>query len=191
MKSAVASILACFGGLALAGCAQDAMGPLGATSAGEDAHMKAKKIIAKLLLAFVLVSICFAAGKETTRGRPVAAGPIVAPGQDKLVVYYMHASFRCVTCNLVESMGQELVRTEFADAVKAGKIEWRAADYQKDAVLADRYSVGGNMIVVVKFRGGKEVESRRLDRVMELAGNRGEFMAYVRAAIHELLGAEA
>jgi len=153
--------------------------------------MKAKKIIGKLLLAFVLVSIGFAVGKETTRSRMFAqaeaAGLIVAPGQDKVVVYYMHASFRCVTCNLVESMSEELVRTEFAGAVKAGKIVWKGVNYQKSTVLADRYNVGGNMIVVVKFRDGKEVESRRLDRVMELANRRSEFMSYVRIAIQELL----
>jgi len=153
--------------------------------------MKAKKIIGKLLLAFVLISIGFAIGKETTRSQmssPTdATAPIVAPGQDKVVVYYMHASFRCVTCNLVESMGEELLRTEFADAIKAGKVEWKAVDYQENNVLADRYNVGGNMIIVVKFHDGKEIENRRLDRVMELANNRSEFMSYVRSAIQELL----
>ena len=153
--------------------------------------MKTKKIIGKLLLAFVLISIGFAIGKETTRSQMLAqaeaAGPIVAPGQDIIVVYYMHASFRCVTCNMVESMGEEIVRTEFADAVKAGDIEWKAVNYQENDILADRYNVGGNMIIVAKFRDGNEVESRRLDRVMELANNRSEFMAYVRIAIQELL----
>ena len=157
--------------------------------------MKIKKTIGKLLLAFVLVSIGFAIGKETTRSQMLAqaeaAGPIVAPGQDIIVVYYMHASFRCVTCNMVESMGEELVRTEFADAVKAGEIEWKAVNYQENDILADRYKVGGNMIIVAKFRDGKEVESRRLDRVMEFANNRSEFMTYVRSAIEELLGGKA
>ena len=157
--------------------------------------MKTKKIIGKLLLAFVLISIGFAIGKETTRSQMLAqaeaAGPIVAPGQDIIVVYYMHASFRCVTCNMVESMGEELVRTEFADAVKAGEIEWKAVNYQENDILANRYKVGGNMIIVAKFRDGKEVESRRLDRVMEFANNRSEFMTYVRSAIEELLGGKA
>ncbi len=157
--------------------------------------MKIKKTIGKLLLAFVLVSIGFAIGKETTRSQMLAqaeaTAPIVAPGQDIIVVYYMHASFRCVTCNMVESMGEELVRTEFADAVKAGEIEWKAVNYQENDILADRYKVGGNMIIVAKFRDGKEVESRRLDRVMEFANNRSEFMTYVRSAIEELLGGKA
>ena len=157
--------------------------------------MKTKKVIGKLLLAYVLVSIGFAVGKDTTRnqmaGRAEATVPAVAAGQNKVIVYYLHASFRCVTCNQVESMGEELVRTEFADAVKAGELEWKAVNYQEDDQLANRYKVGGNMIVVAKFRDGKEVENRRLDRVMELANNRDEFMAYVRSAVQELMRGKA
>jgi len=157
--------------------------------------MKAKKIIGKLLLAFVLVSVGFAIGKQVEKGRAAAlaetAGPTVAAGEDKVIVYYMHASFRCVTCNMVEAMGEELVRTEFGDAVKAGGIEWKAVNYQENDQLATHYNVGGNMIIVAKFRDGKEVQSRRLDRVIELANNRDEFMTYVRGAIQELLGGKA
>jgi len=152
--------------------------------------MKAKKIIGKLLLAFVLVSIGFAIGKEVERNRAGAqaqAAP-TATGEDKVIVYYMHATFRCVTCNLVESTGEELVRTEFGDAVKAGRLEWRPVNYQENDDMAKRYNVGGNMIIVAKFAGGKEIEHKRLDRVMELAGKRDEFIPYVRSAIQELLG---
>ena len=156
--------------------------------------MKAKKIIGKLLLGFVLISIGFAIGKETTRNRMVAqaeaAAPIAAPGQDKVIVYYMHATFRCVTCNLVESMGEELVRTEFADAVKAGRLEWRDVNFQQNEQLAVRYKIGGNMIIVAKFQDGKEVAHKRLDHVMELANKRNEYMNYVRGGINEMLEAQ-
>ena len=156
--------------------------------------MKAKKIIGKVLLAFVLVSIGFAVGKETTRNRMLAQAevvPVGAPGQDKVVVYYMHASFRCVTCNMIESMGEELVRTEFTEAVQASRLEWKPVNFQENDQLATRYKVGGNMIIVAKFRDGKEVESRRLDRVMELANKRGEFMPYVRSAIQAVMEGKA
>lgn len=157
--------------------------------------MKAKKIIGKLLMAFVLVSIGFAVGKEVEKGRAGASASPAVPapgdGQDKTIVYYMHASFRCVTCNRVESMGAELVRSEFADAVRDGRMEWKAVNYQENDDLANRYKVGGNMIVVVRFRGGKEVASRRLDRVMELANKRGEFMPYVRNGIQAVLEGKA
>jgi hypothetical protein len=153
--------------------------------------MKAKRIVGNLLFAFVLVSVGFAIGKEVEKNRSAARTPETSPagatGEDRVIVYYMHATFRCLTCNMVESMGEELVRTEFADAVKDGRLEWKAVDYQENDTLAKHYNVGGSMIVVAKFRDGKEVETRRLDHVLELANSRDEFVIYVSAAILELL----
>jgi hypothetical protein len=153
--------------------------------------MKAKRIVGNLLFGFVLVTVGFAIGKEVEKNRSAARTPETSPagatGEDKVIVYYMHATLRCLTCNMVESMGEELVRTEFADAVKDGRLEWKAVDYQENDTLAKHYNVGGSMIVVVRFHDGKEVEGRRLDRVMELAGSRDEFMGYVRDAIRDLL----
>jgi hypothetical protein len=153
--------------------------------------MKAKKMIGRLLIAFALISVGFAIGKEVEKNR-AAAKAVTLPasaeaGEDRVIVYYMHATFRCLTCNTVESMGEELVHTEFADAVKDGRLEWKAVDYQENDALAKHYNIGGSMIVVVRFRDGKEVEGRRLDRVMELANSRDEFVVYVSAAILELL----
>lgn len=152
--------------------------------------MKAGKIIGNLLLGFVLISIGFAIGKEVTRAGMLShtdAAPASAGAREKVVVYYMHATFRCVTCNLVESMGAELVRTEFADAVETGKLEWRAVNFQQNEQLAVRYKVGGNMIIVARFQDGKEMAHRRLDRVMELANKRSEYMSYVRGGLSEML----
>ena len=157
--------------------------------------MRVKRIIGKLLLTFVLVSVGFAAGKEAERSRAAAradtAAPPVAAGQDKVIVYYMHATFRCVTCNLIESTADELIRTEFADAVKAARLEWKPVDFQENEQLAKRYNVGGNMIIVARFRDGKEVAHKRLDRVMELVGRRDEFLSYVRDGIREMLEAKS
>jgi len=103
----------------------------------------------------------------------------------------MHASFRCVTCNLIESTADELIRTEFSDAVKAARLEWKPVDFQENEQLAKRYNVGGNMIIVARFRDGKEVAHKRLDRVMELVGRRDEFLSYVRDGIREMLEAKS
>jgi len=154
--------------------------------------VKAKRILSKLLLAFVLVSIGVAIGKEMagsqgTPAAPTSSGPSATRDEPKVVVYYLHSSFRCVTCNAVESMTDELMRTEFADALKSGRLEWKRVDYLQDERLAERYNVGGNMIVVARFLGEKEVEVRRLEKVMDLAGDRVRFLDYVRTAVSEML----
>lgn len=155
--------------------------------------MQANKIIGKVLLAFVLLSIGFLLGKTTTRSPAPAsdpAEPAAASGQDRVVVYYMHASFRCPTCNRAESMGEELLREEFAEALQAGRLQWQAVNWQENEALARRYKVSGPMFVVVKYQEGREVESRRLDRILALVNNPDAFRSYVRPVVQELLESE-
>lgn len=159
--------------------------------------MATKKVISNLLLAFVLVSVGYAVGKEVTlravRKATAAGPPATAPadgaahrpaaGADKVVVYYMHQTFRCVTCNQIEAMTADLVRTDFAAEVAAGRVELRKANFQQDEALARRFDVASSSVVVVKVRGGREAEHRTLDKVWELAGDRDAFAAYVGGAI--------
>jgi len=158
--------------------------------------MAAKKAISSLLLAFVFVSIGFAIGRETTlsRARRMRLGEIPAATQtgapDKVMVYYMHRTIRCVTCNQIEELTGELVRTDFAQELQDGRVEWKQVDFQENEELAKRYNVASSTVVVVRFRGGKEVGHQNLDKVWTLAGNRDEFVKYVSAAIRGALSPE-
>lgn len=149
--------------------------------------MKAKKIIGKLLTAFLLVSVGVAIGKEmaarNTPLAPAAAPPAAAQGK-KVVVYYMHG-IPCVTCTFIEKTAEKLVHEEFAEAVKAGTMEFVSLNYlePENAALADKYNVGTNMVIAVRFEAGKEAAHVRLDGVMELASNADGLKDYLRKGI--------
>lgn len=148
-----------------------------------------KPVVRNLLLAFVLISIGFALGRETAP-RPAAATAPATLGQEtgaQVRVTYLRSTFRCITCNLVETLADELIRAEFADALEAGRLEWRAVDYLREPELAGRYQVSGNMIVVARFENGQEVRAIRLDRVMEEVMDADRFRTYVRDAIVQAL----
>ncbi|MCY2952867.1 MAG: nitrophenyl compound nitroreductase subunit ArsF family protein [Planctomycetota bacterium] len=158
--------------------------------------MTTKKALSNLLLGFVLVSIGFAIGKETalngarkTRASEVAAATPPA-GSDKVIVYYMHQTFRCVTCNQIEAMTGELIRTDFAKELQDGRIEWKKVNFQEDENLAKRYNVASSTVVVVRLRNGKEIGHQSLDEVWMLSSNREEFIKYVSGAIREALAKE-
>lgn len=150
--------------------------------------MNVKRFTGRLLLAFVLVSIGFAVGRETAPGRAAREPAHPQQGGTTVAVTYLRSTFRCLTCNTIEALTGELIGTEFAPALAAGRLTWQTVDYMQNAELASRYNVSGNMIVVARLENGREVETRRLDRVMELAGRREEFVPYVRNAIRDLLG---
>jgi len=158
---------------------------------------KAKNITRNALLAFVLISVGFALGKEVTARRqtpttgpespaPVATEAPVATS-DKVVVYYLHTTFRCVTCNEIERLTKALVETEFADDLTAGRIEWREANFQQDESLAKRYEVVSSCVVVANMQGGKEREFQRLDDVWTRYQDPAGFNGYVGAAIRKYL----
>lgn len=147
--------------------------------------MKAKKIIGKVLIAFLLVSIGVAIGKEmAARNAQATVEPVTAAGETKVVVYYMHG-IPCITCTFIETTAEKLVREEFADAVAAGTMEFVSLNYlePENATLADKYNVGSNMVIAVRFEDGKEVSRVRLDEVMELASNADRLTDYLRTGI--------
>ncbi len=149
---------------------------------------KLKKAVAGVLLCFALISIGYAIGKEVTlhklAGRETAIGPTTAPASgDKVIVYYMHATLRCVTCNAIEKSAHETVKQDFAERVKAGRVEWHVVNIDENEALAKRYNVASSSVVVVHLRDGKEVGHEPLEKVWELSDKPEELRSYVAGKI--------
>ena len=155
-----------------------------------------------VLLTFAVFTLGFGVGKEVGR-RQVSVPPTSAPAdtsitqdkapapaEDKIIVYYLHATFRCVTCNTIERMAKEVVETQFADALAAGRIAWREADFQVEEDLAKRFDVVSSCVVVANRVNGKETEFQRLDEVWTLVDKPAEFREYIAAAIRKYLRGE-
>jgi hypothetical protein len=152
---------------------------------------RVKNITKNLLLAFVLISIGFVLGKDVTLRRQAAASdtgsPAISETGDKVIVYYLHTTFRCVTCNEIERLAKALVETEFAEELTAGRIEWREANFQQDEALAKRYDVVASCVVVANVADGRETEFQRLDDVWTRYQDPSDFNQYVGSAIENYL----
>lgn len=155
--------------------------------------MTAKAIISRVLTAFVLISIGYAAGKEmalrTTaqNGGDTQQTVAAASSEDKVIVYYMHATFRCFTCNSIEAMAKEVVENDFAEALAEGRVEWRAVNFNENVALARRYDVGAATVVLVKIQDGQEAEFKRLDEVWTHVSNPAAFKQYIDENIQAYL----
>ncbi len=150
----------------------------------------------RILLTFVIFSLGFGVGKEfglrqsaTTPGGSGENNAHAAPGEDKVIVYYLHTTFRCVTCNNIESMAKEVVETRFADALAAGRIEWREVNFQEREDLAKKYDIASSCVVVVKIEDGRETAFQRLDDVWTLVDKPAAFADYMAAAVRNYLEA--
>jgi len=155
--------------------------------------MNAKTILKHALLIFVWISVGFAVGREFPRhgsvpaadADPGAARPALK--SDRAVIYYFHGTKRCDGCNLVEKYAREVIDTQFADALRDGRLEWQSLDYTQQRELARRYEVAGNMIVVVPRRAGGDGEAYRLDDIMLRRHDKADFFDYVGWAIRACL----
>lgn len=157
--------------------------------------MNTRKVVRSLLLGFVLISIGFALGKEFTLRSPrmtQATGPAPTTGPaaagEKVIVYYVHGTIRCVTCNKIEKMAHEIVQRDFASDLQGGRLEWRTANFQTDEDLAKRYDIVSSTVILVKVSQGREVESRKLGDVWIHVDSPPAFTAYVTGEIGKLLG---
>ena len=149
----------------------------------------AKTMVGRLLTAFLLVSVGVAIGKELAgRDLHAPAGPTDGASGTKVVVYYMHAA-PCPLCTSVEEAAKAVVREDFADAVSSGRMEFVSVDFvdPANAALAERYNVGGNMVVAVRFEAGRETARVRLDETLELASEPEKLMTYLRDGIRGVL----
>lgn len=152
-----------------------------------------KKLITNLLLAFVLVSIGFSLGRHsvvsrTVNGEMPAASNGGSASPERLVkIFYMHATFRCVTCNSIESRARELVERDFSQAWNQKKILWEDINFQENEALAKKFDVAASCIVVTLMQGNEIIEFKRLDEVWPLLEKPAEFDVYVADAVRNAL----
>lgn len=153
------------------------------------------KLVMRLLLAFVLVSIGFAWGKHVglcqSASAPAPALPPANATGTQVIVYYLHGTIRCVTCNQIEKQARQVVETRFANELAANQMIWKEVDFDQDPTLAKRYDVSASTVVVARFDNGKETCYQRLDKVWPLVDQPAEFQAYIATAIRELLAGKA
>jgi hypothetical protein len=142
-----------------------------------------KQILTKGLLAFALISIGFAMGKHTAKpDKPADSPPPVATGR-QIAVYYLHATFRCATCNAIESMTRALLDSAYGKDLEEGRLQWIEADFMENTALAKQFEVAASCVVVAEMKDGVVTDYKRLDEVWTLMQDTAAFNAYISAAI--------
>ena len=151
---------------------------------------KLKPIISKLLIAFVIFSVGFSFGKNHRNLKSVADSKKTASTKNvsggTINVYYMHATFRCVTCNKIESMAKKLLQSDYKSELDNKKIQWKEVNFQKNEELAQKFGVVSSCIVVEA--GTQNFE--RLDKVWTLMEKPAEFNLYISSSLNKFLTAK-
>ena len=141
-----------------------------------------KKIITSGLLAFALISIGFALGKHSVKP-DVKANDLPNGNGRQVAVYYLHSTFRCVTCNTIEKMTRELLDTSYSKQLADGKIQWIEDDFQENEALAKQFEVAASCVVVADMKDGTVLDYKRLDDVWTKMKDQDAFNKYISDAI--------
>lgn len=110
-------------------------------------------------------------------------------GSAKVMAYYFHGSFRCYTCNMMERYSQEAIEANFKDALASGKLEFKAVNVEDrgNEHFVDDYKLYTKSLIISLVKDGKEVKSKNLDKIWELARNKQKFIEYVTAEVNALM----
>lgn len=110
-------------------------------------------------------------------------------GSAKVIAYYFHGSFRCPTCMNMEKYSRDAIETNFKNVQDSGKLEFRAVNVEDrgNEHFVEDYKLYTKSLILSLVKDGKEVKSKNLDKIWELARNKQKFIEYVTAEVNALM----
>lgn len=137
-----------------------------------------------LLLMGIIVIPAFAekipAGTETQAAKP----------PHFYTVTYFHGSFRCSTCQRLETFSAQAINTGFTNELKDGTMVWRTinVDEPENRHYNTDYQLYTKSLIISEIRDGKEVRWKNLEKVWNFVRNETEFNRYVTTEIKSWMG---
>jgi hypothetical protein len=105
--------------------------------------------------------------------------------QKKLVVYYLHTTFRCHSCNMIEQLTTAAVKSGFAEQIEKGRVELKSLNIEEkgNEHFVKDYKLYTKSVILSDMKDGKELKWKNLDKVWTLLGNESKFVEYIQTEI--------
>jgi hypothetical protein len=96
-------------------------------------------------------------------------------------VTYFHATMRCQTCMKIEKYTNESINNHFQKELKNGKIILESIDFQdeKNEHFMDDYKFDTQALIVAKFKNGKQVKWKSLEKIWDYVNDYSKFEKYI------------
>lgn len=147
-----------------------------------------KRALQIALLAVVVISIIWLILPRQNKTDASSVNASAAPAE--YVAYYFHRTARCVTCLKIEHNAHDVIFRDFAGQLKDGKLLFLPTNVESvgnEHFIKD-YELVSQALVLVKYDDGKPIQSRNLDRIWDLIGDKPEFEQYVHDEVAMFLG---
>lgn len=141
------------------------------------AKMWMSRLIA-LVGALVFCSASFAADE------PVKAAPA-----DYVQAYYFHATYRCKTCTTLEQYSRESIEENFKDQLNSGTLRFNEINFDEpeNRHFLQDFKLTYRALVLVRYKDGKQVTFKNLEKIWQLVGSKADFSNYVKTEVEAML----
>lgn len=125
----------------------------------------------------------------TSVNNSVAQSDTVKKEQRKLVVYYLHGTYRCYSCNTIERLTKQAVETGFVSQIKDGRVELKVLNVEEkgNEHFVEDYKLYTKSVILSDTKNNKETRWKNLDQVWTLLGNEGKFIDYIQKEVRSYL----
>jgi hypothetical protein len=108
---------------------------------------------------------------------------------DKVIAYYFHGSFRCPACTNMEKYSKEAIETNFKGPLAAGALEFKAVNVEErgNEHFVDHYNLYTKSLILSMVKDGREIKSKNLDKIWQLARNKQKFIEYVAGEVNAFM----
>ena len=109
--------------------------------------------------------------------------------EEKVIAYYFHTTYRCVSCKKIEAYSREAIENGFAEELKNGTLKFESIniDNEDNKHFAKDYQLYTKSLVICDMENGKQTEWKNLEKVWQLLGDKERFINYVRDEINSYL----
>ncbi len=144
--------------------------------------MKRYSLGLTLVITFLLISPALLRSEEPkTNSVPAQVMEKGDPAGISVKVFYFHGTRRCKTCLAIESNAKNAIEKEFTGEMTRGVITWQAidTDQQENKHFEKDFDLMSSSLILVKFKDGKQVEWKNLQKVWELVWDEPAFNEYI------------
>jgi len=143
------------------------------------------KVYVKMLMAMIAFVVAgLVCGTSLAADEPAKARP-----SDYIQAFYFHATYRCKTCTTLEQYSRETIEQNFKEQLGNGILRFTEINFDEpeNRHFLQDYGLTYRALVLVRFKDGKQVSFKNLEKIWQLVGNKADFSTYVKAEVEAYL----
>jgi len=108
---------------------------------------------------------------------------------NRVLAYYFHGDFRCVSCHKIETYTKEALDKYFSKELSSGKLVFKTinVDRKENQHFIKDYQLYTKAVVISLVKDGKEVKYENLKEVWNHLRDKQSFFIYIKDGVSKYL----